>query len=223
MAKLARFLQRIDKHYLPVHITEPVRLMFSAIATAVGGEEAQVFERLLDPSLTNSQLKLLGDRARQFAPLLHHSVSPTILHGSSKINVIPSQVAVELDGRMLPGFEPGDLIGELRSMVGKEAEFEVILYDPCPGEPDMGLFDMLSGILKEADPAGYPVPVLTSVVTDGRFFARLGIQTYGYLPMPLPDDLDFAQTIHASDERIPLNAVEFGSSAIYQVLTRFGG
>lgn len=223
MAKLAHFLQHLDGCYLPVHITEPARLMFSTMASAIGGPEGKVWTRLLDPDLTDSQLELLGEQRRLFAPLLHHTVSPTILHGSSKINVIPSQVAVELDGRMLPGFGPDDLIGELRKLAGEEAEFEVILYDPGAGEVDMGLFDILSGILRDADPSGIPIPMLTSVVTDGRFFARLGIQTYGYLPMPLPEDLNFAQTIHAADERIPVEALKFGADAIYQVLTRFGG
>ena len=40
--------------------------------------------------------------------------------------------------------------------------------------------------------------------------------------MLLPDDLNFLQTIHAADERIPVNAVEFGTNAIYQLLQRFG-
>jgi acetylornithine deacetylase/succinyl-diaminopimelate desuccinylase-like protein len=86
----------------------------------------------------------------------------------------------------------------------------------------MGLFDTLAGILKEADPNGTPVPTLLSAVTDGRFFSRIGIQTYGYLPMLLPKNFSFIQTIHAADERIPINAVEFGTNAIYQVLQRFG-
>jgi acetylornithine deacetylase/succinyl-diaminopimelate desuccinylase-like protein len=63
---------------------------------------------------------------------------------------------------------------------------------------------------------------LISAVTDARFFSRLGIQTYGFLPMPLPEDFNFTGTIHAADERIPGNAIEFGAKAIYKVLQRFG-
>ena len=40
--------------------------------------------------------------------------------------------------------------------------------------------------------------------------------------MPLPDDFNFTQTIHAAAERIPAGAVEFGANAIYEVLRRFG-
>ena len=84
----------------------------------------------------------------------------------------------------------------------------------------MGWIDTLAGILKEADPEGVPIPLLLSGTTDGRFFARLGIQTYGFLPMQLPEGFNFTRTIHAADERIPLAALEFGTKAVYQALQR---
>jgi acetylornithine deacetylase/succinyl-diaminopimelate desuccinylase-like protein len=59
-------------------------------------------------------------------------------------------------------------------------------------------------------------------ITDGRFFSRLGIQTYGFLPMQLPADLPFMQLIHAENERLPAAAVEFGAAAIGRVLERIG-
>jgi acetylornithine deacetylase/succinyl-diaminopimelate desuccinylase-like protein len=224
MAKLSQFLQRLDKRRLPVHITPPARLMISAMASSLGGISYLILNQLLNPRLTDCMLNLLGERGNLFDPLLHNTVSPTILHASNKINVIPSEVSVELDCRLLPGFQPDDLIGELLKIVEDTLDIDVIRFDPGPGPsvPNMGLFDTLAGILKEADPNGTPVPTLLSAVTDGRFFSRIGIQTYGYLPMLLPKNFSFIQTIHAADERIPINAVEFGTNAIYQVLQRFG-
>ena len=123
---------------------------------------------------------------------------------------------------MLPGFQPDDLIDELRKILGDNVKLEVVRHDPGPAEPNMGLFNTLADILLDADPDGIPVPLLLSGVTDGRFFSQLGIQTYGFLPMQLPKDFNFTQTIHAADERIPADAVDFGTNAIYKVLQRFG-
>ena len=67
-------------------------------------------------------------------------------------------------------------------------------------------------------PEGTPIPLLLSGVTDGRYFSRIGVQTYGLLPMPLPEDFNFSQTIHAANERVPANAIRFGADAIYQAL-----
>lgn len=220
MAKLSRLLQQLDKRRLPVHITPPARLMFGEMGAALGGVSGLMMGQLLNPWLTDGILNLLGERGRLFDPLLHHTVSPTILQGSDKINVIPGEVAVELDARLLPGFGPDDLVHEVRAIVGADVEIEVMRYDPGPAEPDMGLFDSLATILKEADPHGVPIPMLLSGVTDGRFFSRLGIQTYGFTPMLLPEGFNFTQTIHSADERIPVTAVEFGAHAVYQALQR---
>lgn len=86
----------------------------------------------------------------------------------------------------------------------------------------MGLYPSLVNILQEAEPDCVPIPLLMSGVTDGCFFARLGIQTYGFLPMPLPPGFDFTRTIHAADERVPVAALDFGTNAIYRVLSQFG-
>ena len=107
-------------------------------------------------------------------------------------------------------------------MTGVEIdEYEVLQHDPGAAQPDLGLFDELAATLKELDPDARVVPMVLPAVTDGRFFSELGIQTYGFLPMPLPADLPFMQLVHAEDERIPVDAVEFGAEAIARVLRRF--
>ena len=103
-------------------------------------------------------------------------------------------------------------------IIGNEAELEIIRYDPATPEPDMGLFNTLAGILRKADPDAIPTPLLLTATTDAKHFARLGIQTYGYLPMNLPEDFIFFNLMHAADERIPVEAVNFGANAVYKAL-----
>lgn len=220
MAKLARLLGRWDARRLPVHVTPPARIMFGAMAAALGGVSGLAIGQLLNPRLTDVVLDVLGARGRRFDPLLHHTISATVLRGSDKLNVIPSEVSVELDGRLLPGFGPDDLIQEVRAAGGEDVEIELIRHDPGPAEPDMGLYDQLADVLKAADPKGVPVPFFMPGVTDARHFSRLGIQTYGFTPLLLPEGFDFVQTIHGADERVPVDAVEFGANAVYQVLQR---
>ncbi len=223
MAKLARFLLQLDRHRLPVHVPPATRMMVEAMAEGIGGVGGWLLKRLLNPVLTDAILDLTGEQLDFFDPLLHNTVSPTILHGSEKINVIPAEVSVELDARLLPGQTREMLIEELRPLAGEEATMEVVSSDPTvPPEPDMGLFGMLSDILRQLDPDGIPVPLLLSGATDGRIFAQLGIQSYGYLPMRLPKAFDFSRTIHAADERIPVEAVYFGTRALYEVIRRYG-
>ncbi len=221
MARLGQLLQKLDRTRLPVHITSATRMMFAGIADAVSFPTSSVLNLLLKPSMTDRIIDLLGEQGKTFDPLLHNTVNATIVHGGHKVNVIPSEIEVQLDGRLLPGFTPDDMIAELRPIVGNDIDIEVVEFDPGPPEPDMGLFEMLGGVLQEVDPAGIPIPLIVPGVTDARFFAQLGIQTYGFLPMQLPADFNFNQLIHAANERIPAAAIEFGANAIYQALNRF--
>ena len=148
---------------------------------------------------------------------------PTIVRGGEKINVVPSEIVVNLDGRLLPGFGPKDFMTELRPIIGKQVELSVSQFEPGPAAPDMHLFDFLAGVLKHIDPAGVPVPMLMPAFTDARYFARLGIQSYGFTPMKLPREFNFFETIHGADERIPLAALEFGAQAMREVLRRYAG
>ena len=86
--------------------------------------------------------------------------------------------------------------------------------------PDLALYPMLAEIIREREPGGTPMPTLIPGYTDARHFARLGIQTYGFLPMRLPPHITTA-LIHAPDERVPADAVEFGASCVYQAIRRY--
>jgi len=215
-AKLAKLLKQLDQHRLPVHITPVPRQLIETMSRALPFPKNVAMRQLLNPALTNWILDRLGDQGPLLNALLHNTVSPTIIGGGDKINVIPGEITVELDGRLLPGFTPDDMLRELHNLVGNDVNLEVTQYDPGPGEPDMKHFDLLAEVLREADSTGTPIPLLLAGVTDARFFAQLGIQTYGFHPMDLPEGL--LGTVHAADERIPVEAMEFGTRTLSKLL-----
>ncbi len=222
MAKLARLLQQLDRRRLPVHITPLARSMIEGMASALPFPQSLVLRQLLRPRLTDPVLRLLGTKGQGLEPLFHNTVNATIVRGGEKVNVIPSDIELELDGRLLPGFKPDDIIAELHRIVGSDIDFELIRHDPGPPEPDMGLFSTLAGILREADPGAVTFPMAGPGVSDARFFSRIGIQTYGFTPMNLPPGLDLLQRAHAADERIPLECLDFGTNVIYKTLQLYG-
>lgn len=220
MAKLGQLLISLDQSRLPVHITPVAKQMLETMAEALPTETGAALARLVDPFATDAVLDEMGVRGYFFDPMLHNTVNATIVHGGHKTNVIPSEVVVEMDGRLLPGFSADDMIAELRGVIGNEVDIEVMRYDESTHRPDLGLFDTLAGILSEADADGTPVPFLLFAVTDGRFFAQLGIQPYGFLPMNVPEQPDFTRLVHAADERVPLESVEFGANALFNLIQR---
>ena len=221
MARLARMLDDLNRKRMPIHVTPIVREMIETIAAHLPRPKRELMLALLKPALADRALPRLGPKLRWLETLLRNTVNATIVRGGDKVNVIPAQIDLELDGRLLPGFTPDDLIGELHGIVGNDIEVELVRHDPGLAEPDVALFEMLAGVLRELDPEGIPMPLLQGGVTDGRFFARLGIQTYGFMPMRLPADFPVLRIVHAADERIPVAALEFGTEAVARALQRF--
>jgi acetylornithine deacetylase/succinyl-diaminopimelate desuccinylase-like protein len=220
---LGDVLRTLDRRQPPVRITPVTRAFIEAVAAALPRPQALMMRSLLKPAVAD---RLLPRLPRQFAGLgamLHNTVSATIVHAGEKDNVIPATAELTLDGRLLPGCEPDDLIRELHALTGGKLEVEVVHFDPMPGDADLTHYETLADVVRGFDPTGVPVPYLLVGVTDGRLFRRLGIQTYGFLPMRLPDDLVLTELIHAADERIPADTLEDGADAILEAVRRIAG
>jgi acetylornithine deacetylase/succinyl-diaminopimelate desuccinylase-like protein len=223
MAELGQLLVRLNRQRLPVHVTPIVREMIESMAAAVSPGRRFVLRRLLEPRWTDRMLARLGETGRNLEPLFRNTINATLVRGGEKPNVIPSEIVLGLDARILPGWSLDDLLGELRPLLGTQVDVDVKLYDPGPTESDLGLLDLLRGLLRLADPGAVPIPYLLPGSSDGRFFSRLGIQTYGFTPMNLPADFDFFTTIHAADERIPIAALDFGTDVLFRLIERYPG
>jgi acetylornithine deacetylase/succinyl-diaminopimelate desuccinylase-like protein len=220
-ARLGELLRRLDRGSLPVHVTPVARLMLEGMAAHLPRAQALAVRQLLRPAVAHVALPRLGAGARMLAAVLRNTVTPTIIETSKKFNVIPSAIEVTLDGRILPGFGPDDLLRELQALIGDDIELRVLRYDATPADPDLGMFGMLAEILEEADPGSAAIPLLMPGVTDGRFFAQLGIQSYGFTPLKLPAGFDFWSGVHGSDERVPVEAIAFGADAIHTAMVRY--
>jgi len=169
--------------------------MFRAIGRHISLPARAGIAALFDPRFTASTLRLMGAKGRTFSPLFRNIITPT---------------SVRSDDRISPNLSPELLMSELRGIDVTAFEIEVLSHGSGLQRPDLGLFETLSNVLKESDPDGIRVPMPRA--TDGRLFARLGIQYYGLLPRVLPEILDFVATIHGPDKRVPAAKINFGAS-----------
>jgi acetylornithine deacetylase/succinyl-diaminopimelate desuccinylase-like protein len=223
MAKLGTLLTTLDSSRLPVHLTPPVKLLIEGMRDALDEPWKGRMTALLDPVRADATLSDMGPLGRNLDAALHNTVNATIVSGGLKVNVIPGEVHVQLDGRLLPGFGPEDMLSELRALVGPDPDLQVQLVGPAQPEIDLSQLDLFASVLREADPGCVPLPYMVTGGTDARHFAKLGIRTYGFLPLNNPPDFNGASTIHAADERVPVSGLEFGAQCVYEAVMRYRG
>lgn len=225
MAKLGQALTTLNSSRLPVHLTEAMELMLDGLTRIAPAELKAAVSGLYNPATVDATLDALyaaeAPLARPLDALLHNTVNATVVNGGFKTNVIPSEIELELDGRVLPGFTSDDFIGELHGLLGDDLPFEIIRHDPGAADVDMSLFPLLAGIVEEMDPEAAVIPSMVGGFTDGRMFARLGIQNYGFLPVKLPPGIRYGATVHGADERVPVDGLEFGVRAVSTLVERY--
>ncbi|MDQ3768650.1 MAG: M20/M25/M40 family metallo-hydrolase, partial [Actinomycetota bacterium] len=198
--KLGATLAALDRRRLPTHLTAPVRLMIEAMAGGLPAPLRAALRLLLEPRATDAVLRIAGSQAADLDPLLRNTATATVVNAGEAWNVLPTEAHVDLDGRLVPGHEPAELLDELSAILPSDTALEIVRADPPPArtEPDLELLPLLTSVLHEEDPQGHAFPLVTAGMTDARHYDRLGIQTYGFLPMQLPPGL-MPQLLHATD------------------------
>ena len=209
VTELANAVSRIGSHQFPIHVTPTLRQFLTTIAEVTGLP--------IDPDDPEPALKHLGGMARMIGATIRNTANPTMLQAGYKANVIPSSAEATIDCRFLPGFED-ELYDTIDQLIGEHISRETITADiAVETDFDGELVDAMAAALKAEDPAAIPLPYLMSGGTDAKSFSQLGIRNFGFSPLLLPPELDFSALFHGIDERVPVEALEFG----VRVLDRF--
>lgn len=222
IVRLAEALRRLSSYQSIVQITAPVAAMMEEVSSAVPHSD---FARALQTLVDGRPLAVaeLGQYRTIIEPLVTNTVSATVVSAGSKVNVHPDQALIELDARLLPGASAEVIQAELGALLADLPHDLVVTYfDPYPTEIDWGLYETLKAVTFAEDPMAHVIPQLATGVTDARFLASLGIQNYGFTPMPVPLGFEGASLMHAVDERIPASGVRFLARCYRRLLQLYG-
>ncbi|MFL6161530.1 MAG: M20/M25/M40 family metallo-hydrolase [Jatrophihabitantaceae bacterium] len=222
--QLNRLLTALAGGGLGAQPTPAARRMLAELSTAAAPELAPAYQALAADPTDLALLAQLPERDGLYLrSVLQHSVNATVIRAGTSVNVLPTELTVDLDGRLLPGAGSADFIAALRRLVPDELEVELLVEgEPLP-EPEFGpMYELLADVLRRADPDGVPLPMITSASTDARLFPQFGISCYGWLPMLFRDQVNYRNLMHSADERIPVEALRFGASCFYDLVRRYG-
>ncbi len=219
--KLAAALAKIGSTEFPLHATATTRLFVETIAAHVDRHYAADLGALLDERGHRLAVERLpiddGLRSMLYA-LLHNTVTPTMLHAGTKINVIPSAAEARCDARTLPGQTSQDLLREVRAVVGNDLEIEFLDDTPAlEADYRTPLFETIRCVVQRYEPNATLLPYLVAGATDARHVSKMGTTVYGFSPMFAPStELD---RVHGHDERISVDNLVFGTRVLYDVVT----
>ncbi|MGW2959615.1 M20/M25/M40 family metallo-hydrolase [Streptomyces sp. NPDC001220] len=209
ITELTEAVARLGRHKFPVRVTKTTRAFLDELGDALGTE--------LDPEDMESTLARLGGIAKLIGATLSNTANPTQLNAGYKVNVIPGEATAHVDGRFLPGHEE-EFLADLDRILGPNVVRADVHSDKAVETSfDGALVEAMQSSLLAEDPTAKAIPYMLSGGTDAKSFDDLGIRGFGFAPLKLPPELDFAGMFHGVDERVPVDGLQFG----VRVLDRF--
>ncbi|WKG01251.1 M20/M25/M40 family metallo-hydrolase [Mycolicibacterium sp. HK-90] len=209
---IAGAVERLGRHQFPLVLNPAVEQFLTAVAEETGYD----FD-VNSPDLDGTIAKL-GGVARIVSATLRDTANPTMLKAGYKANVIPASAEAVIDCRVLPGRKEA-FEREVDELIGPDVtrswERDLPSYETTF---DGDLVDAMNAAILALDPEARTVPYMLSGGTDAKSFQRLGIRCFGFAPLRLPPELDFAALFHGVDERVPVDALQFGAGVLEHFL-----
>ncbi|GAA3524512.1 peptidase M20 [Aeromicrobium flavum] len=204
---LARALVNLGEHEWAAEPGPSMQLLLAKVRELTGtdGTPDELFEHF-------------GPAARMIGSGLRNSTNATMIQGGYKHNVVPGEAVAYVDGRPLPGHHDG-FVERVQQIAGDTVTVEPYHLDiPLEYAFEGDLVDAMTVSLLKHDPEAHVAPFLMSAGTDAKAWHKLGMTSYGFVPLRLPADLDFTALFHGVDERVPIDALRFGTRVFDEFL-----
>lgn len=208
LVKAAEVVRRINAFQPPTRIQDSWR----GFVQAMGLPDEMTKPLVTEEGFTEAISALPMGLSRMAYSCAHTTITPTVMRGGAKLNIIPDSAEVDLDIRTLPGDETeelrgmidkalGDMAGEVEFIPGKE-------HPATSSSTDTPLWDTLSRVTKRFYEDSSIIPMLMIGATDARFFREAGSVAYGFGMFSRNISMDeLAAMGHGDDERVDLESL----------------
>jgi acetylornithine deacetylase/succinyl-diaminopimelate desuccinylase-like protein len=215
LLRMVEVLGRLDGRQPPFDSYPEARLCLQTLVGDEDGEIDAVLERVraVEPRL-----------ADQLEPILGVTLAPTMIRASRKENVIPSRCTVQVDCRVPPGMGADHVRRRVDALIGSESDggYQLEFTDQIVGNSsplDGELARTIDGFVERVDPGASLLPLVLPGFTDSHWFRKAFPEcvAYGFFPQRAMSFFDTAPLIHAPDERIAIDDLEFASGFFRQL------
>ena len=206
----------------PMRLNETTRAYLERLATISPSDVAFRYRNLENPRLTEIIQTQLRESDIGTNSMLRTSISPNIITGGFRRNVIPATAEVELDIRALPDEDLDQFLATLRELIDDPAVEVTAPTSMRPAAPpsslDNELFHALEQVQQEMFPGAVTLPTMLVAATDSAQLRAKGVQAYGV--GTIQDELS---GVHGPDERISIIGLGLFIEYLYRVIVDVAG
>lgn len=222
LVKASKIIRNITNYSAKIRITENFKQFIEAygLPKLIGNKYIFAF---IYPVLK----MVIPEKAAFIDAMVRQTFSPTMIKGGEKANIIPDEIVLTVDSRIVPGQSFDEAKEELEKAIGKKYLKDVFIQPrlQCEGsisDFNSPLTDSIQKTMKNLDEKAELVPFILSGTTDSRYWRMNGSLAYGFAPVTafLPGN-EIANLAHNNNERISIDSIEMMHEFMYQVAKNF--
>jgi acetylornithine deacetylase/succinyl-diaminopimelate desuccinylase-like protein len=191
-----------------IRLNDTTRAYFKRLASISSPEDAKRYLDVVgaDASLSSAADDYFLDREPRHASMLRTSVSPTIIQGGYRLNVIPSEAKASLDVRTHPDEDLNAFLAEVKKVIDDPAvDVAWASRDVRPPSATARL-DSEGFKAIEANVTRHyktvTLPTMSTGATDMAYLRAKGVQCFGIGPATDTEDGPKGFGAHSDQERI---------------------
>ncbi len=230
--RMNKVIEMLGNYRSRVSLVPSVKRFLEEIAKGDAALQEPLMRLLANPELAdeilNEVTKTSPQLAEEIRPRLRNTITPTIIHGGVKENIIPSECETVFDCRILPGQNSAQTIALINALLNEVDSSKLVfeelqVQEPSESTAETPLYYAISAVIREFESNCVVTPMLATGGTDSRFFRRKGSVCYGFQPMH-PEETSSGKVVkreHGIDERISIDNLVFGTSVLYETVKKF--
>jgi acetylornithine deacetylase/succinyl-diaminopimelate desuccinylase-like protein len=212
LVHLSAALVKLAAWRQPMRLNDTTRAYFARLATISPPDEAYLLTHIEDPSVQEK----LHTQYPGLDALLRVTISPTIMQGGLRDNIIPATAEATMMIRTMPDENIPALMEEMRKVFDDPAVELLPAWGTRPPAPasrlDTEMFQALEHVQKRLFPQAITLPDMSAGTSDSAQLRAKGVNAYGIGTYG-------AMGAHGNDERISEKGLGSLVEYIYDAVT----
>ena len=149
------------------------------------------------------------------------TISPNVVHGGVKTNIVPDACEAEVDIRVLPNQDFDYVLSELKPLIGDAAIEPLQVHTASFSRMDNEYYRLIESTLKEFVGNNPVLPSVCTGATDSRYMREIGVPSYGTGVITLNCDESLMGSVHGVNEKIDIASLKLKTGFLEKVADKY--
>lgn len=211
--KIAKAVQNLGEYNPKIKLISEVKALIE-IYFMLKGDTVEITPENVDNLLDAIPDTFFAEGLRSITRM---TVSPNVVQGGTKVNIVPDTAQAEIDIRTMPGQNKDYIIQKLKPLIG-ECILDIAHSRPANFSPaDNQYYSLIENTVKHVVKDAICTPYVLSGATDSYYLRKIGIDSYGVSLLSPEFPVNILKTVHGANERIDIKSMEIKQEFLYQL------